>query len=459
MRPRNLPAGSALVITMIALLVFTVFAAGVCALSGATVQVAENQRQVNHALMSAQSGLELVRYYFNGVTIPGSVAPEDRLQRVAQELQSTLYDAGVYNVTVSYNDDAKTLTVPAVTLNSETAQTFSVTMGYGADYDTLAVTITGNSRHGQRHIQVDFSFATFGSTIFDFGIATKGPLRMQGNVDVEGYNENIEASVYIESYNDILALEMIGKSAIAGEVSIANPMGIADISNPSSICGDTGEAAYDHVHVGVPPSDFPSPCPANFEQHIDVVFDPASDPTENVTLTNIEIPADANPSFSGNCIIQGIMFVRNPNIVTFTGNAEIIGLIVADGCLDNPSPENQIQFQGTVNSYGVSELPDEGFSDLKEETGTFLLAPGFSVSFGGDFETINGVIAASGVEFFGNAGGVINGSVVNYSNTPMTLEGNTDLIFNRSGIEENPAGFEPTKVLQFIPTSYSEPML
>jgi hypothetical protein len=85
------------------------------------------------------------------------------------------------------------------------------------------------------------------------------------------------------------------------------------------------------------------------------------------------------------------------------------------------------------------------------------LAPGFSVCFGGNFQAINGVIAASGVQFFGNAGGTINGSVVNYGQTAMNLDGNTDLVFNRSGIAKNPAGFEPSKVLQFLPASYCEP--
>jgi hypothetical protein len=109
-----------------------------------------------------------------------------------------------------------------------------------------------------------------------------------------------------------------------------------------------------------------------------------------------------------------------------------------------------------VDSHSVSELPDQEFSELKQETGTFLLAPGFSVSFGGNFATINGVIAAGGVNFFGNAGGTINGSVVNYAETPMELDGNTDLIFNRSGTDKNPAGFEPSKILTFQPSSYSE---
>jgi hypothetical protein len=102
-------------------------------------------------------------------------------------------------------------------------------------------------------------------------------------------------------------------------------------------------------------------------------------------------------------------------------------------------------------------LEGEQFGFLQDQTGTLILAPGFSIRFGGDFSTVNGVIAASGIEFQGNAGGVINGSVINYSDACMTLDGNTDLIFNRSGTKKNPAGFEPQLNLQLASGGYYEP--
>ncbi|GAI47739.1 unnamed protein product, partial [marine sediment metagenome] len=98
------------------------------------------------------------------------------------------------------------------------------------------------------------------------------------------------------------------------------------------------------------------------------------------------------------------VYILPPNVVRFTGNTEITGIIVADGNLDSPSEQNRIEFLGTVNSNDISELPDnESFNDLKQESGTFMLAPGFSTYFGGNFDTLNGVIAASGISFHGNA--------------------------------------------------------
>jgi hypothetical protein len=38
----------------------------------------------------------------------------------------------------------------------------------------------------------------------------------------------------------------------------------------------------------------------------------------------------------------------------------------------------------------------------------------------------------------------------------MTLSGNSDLLFNRSGLDEVPAGFVPDIVLNYDRSSYSE---
>ncbi|MGI6271642.1 MAG: hypothetical protein ACOYLD_04750 [Anaerohalosphaeraceae bacterium] len=46
--------------------------------------------------------------------------------------------------------------------------------------------------------------------------------------------------------------------------------------------------------------------------------------------------------------------------------------------------------------------------------------------------------------------------MINYADAPMTLSGNSDLYFNRSGITEVPAGFEPEIILWRVPESYNE---
>jgi hypothetical protein len=441
--------GAALIVSMIFVLIFSALAVSLATVSGTNVQLANNQRQVNYALTSAQSGLEALRYYLTGIVVPGAVQPANRLSSVA---------AALTGLSASYNSSTHTITIPPRVIDSKSNQTFSATMSYGASYEIVELYVTGTGHDVTRRLKVGYYFENVGNSIFNFGIATRGPLRTQGSTEVEGLNERVEASVYIESLNSLLALDMIGKSEIAGDVSIVNPLANVAIGNSSSIGGDSGAAAEDHVFIGAPPSDFPAPNPGEFEPFVQNTFVKGTTPTSNTTLQNIRIPANSNPSFSGNVTINGVMFIETPNVVTFNGNTLITGVIVGDGTLDALSPSNTLQFLGTVESHDVNQLPNEGFAGLKEKKGTFLLAPGFGVSFGGNFATINGVIAASGVSFFGKAGGTINGSVVNYSDNTMTLEGNTNLTFNRSGADTNPAGFGPSKVLRFQPSSYSEVM-
>ncbi len=455
--------GVVLIISMIFVLVFSVLAVSMASLSGTNLQISDNHHKANSALSAATSGLEIMRYHLDGISIPESVLAEDRLATVATKLQNNLASAGMTNFTVSYNAATDTLTIAEVTLDSQSGQTFSATLiyAYPGNFDMVQMDTFGSSNQLNRKIRTNFNFTVVGNPIFEYGIVTKGALAMDGNVDVEGLNEDIEASVYIEGLSAIAtdALTMSGKSEIAGDVSIYNPSASVAVGDSSSVGGGAGDDAMDHIHIGVPLCEFPVPNVEHFESYVgDNTLDPTIDYTTitNITLENVRILAGTNPHFAGSTIIKGIMFVETPNIVEFSGNATIIGIIIGDGDLDAPSAENQLLFTGSLESQTVSELPDEGFDDIKEETGTFILAPGFSASFGGSFDTLNGTIAASGISFYGNAGGTINGSVLNYAETPMTMDGNTDLIFNSSGTAETPAGFEPYQVLDFVASSYSE---
>ena len=451
-------SGAVLIIAMIFLAAYVCISTSMLSMSSANAKIANNHKQSSVALTDAFSGMEVMRYWLEGVIVSGSVTESLRLSSVSTTLQNSLTNAGATSVSVSYDSTNEVLTVSNYTLNSSTGEMFTAVLNYGDDYDTIEIQVTGSNNGISKTIKNDFWFGPIGGSIFDYGIATKGPLHMTGNIDIDGYNEAIEASVYIESMASSIGLEMTGKSSVAGEVSIVNSSASADIGNASSIAGDKGSDAYDHVTIGADEADFPNPNPEIFESYIENTFVPGTTPTSNTILQNILIPANSDPTFSGNIVLLGLMYIEAPNVVTFSGNASITGLIVANGDVDNPSEDNKLKFTGNVSSKAVSKLDEnnESFDGLRDESGTFILAPGFSASFTGNFDTVNGVIAASGISFSGNAGGIINGSVVNYSDDPMTLNGNSDLVFNRSGIEATPSGFGPSKKLEFLPSTYEE---
>ncbi len=222
-------------------------------------------------------------------------------------------------------------------------------------------------------------------------------------------------------------------------------------------------AALTHVHPGATPSEFP---PMNTEPFISYATGlnghklGPTESTSGASYENLWIPANANPSFSGNMILKGVVYIETPNVVTFSGNLDITAIIVTDGRSDDNSGDNQINFTGNITCHPIDSLGQEAkFVGLHGQKGTFLLAPGFKASFGGNFGTLAGAIAANGLRFYGNAGGIVNGSIINYSDDPLEMTGNSDLRFNRSGRTGLPAGFVPRTVLQYDALSYSEPAL
>ncbi len=453
---KNRP-GAALIIEMIFVLIFSTLAVSMAALSGSNVQIADNHHKGNSARATAESGVEIVRFWINRVAMPGTTPTNEVYANIVTSLQSDLTANGISNITTTF--DGTTLSIPSVTLASNETFSASITQ---LNTDTIQINVTGISDTITRTIQANYNHSTRANSVFDFGIATRGSLHLAGNIELTGTNASIEASVYIESQNSNHALTITGNSQIAGNVSIVNPSANVDLhGGQAGIGGETGQDAIDnHVSFGVPPTEFPMPNPGYFEQYVVNTIDSSTDTTVDATFENVRILAGTNPIFSGNVTFNGIVFIETPNVVTFTGSTDLTGIIAGDGDWEDNSRTNQIRFFGNVDSYSVTDLPDEPqFAGIREETGTFLMAPGFNLSFGGNFDAVNGAIAGNGIKFFGNASGTINGSIINYADNQMNLSGNSDLFFNRSGTTEIPAGFIPEIVLQYDPSSYSEIIL
>ncbi|MHC4705088.1 MAG: hypothetical protein ACYTFQ_31445, partial [Planctomycetota bacterium] len=359
----------------------------------------------------------------------------------------------ISNITVADNGS-----IAPVTLETMNARAFAGHIAIQPDQpNVLNVHVTGSNDRIKHTIGVCYEIGPQRHPLFEYGIVTRGPLHLQGNTAVGGLNHGSEADVYIESAHHDHALSMRGPSSVAGDVHIVNPDAKASVSSSSSVGGERGrDAIASNVTIGAPEIEFPVMDIASLEGYAVNTFDPDTDTKQDMRLENIRIPANTNPHFSGNVILEGIVLIESPNVVTFTGNADITAIIIGDGDLvDSPSVENQIIFNGNVASHSVSEL-DETFGDLRQETGTFLLAPGFSTSFGGSFESLSGVIAANAVEFFGNASGDISGSVINYGQPPMSVSGSAGLVIDRFGGQEIPAGFEYVIVLGYLPASYTQ---
>jgi hypothetical protein len=460
--------GFVLAVSMIFMLVFSVLAVTVASKSNTNLQIANTHRKSDKSLAASQSGLEILRYHLTRISFAEAASPDDVVKIIKDNLAADL----PADMDISYSGD--TIRIAKYPLDPQQNTSFEAEMTWLAediqtyDDDMLEVKTTGYHKNTAgkeitRRVKADFDFGIRANQIFNYGVASRGPLSLEGNVDLDGVEVAVEASAYIEAAGWDTALSITGNSQIAGDVEIANPYADVDLQGgKASIGGETGdEAINNHVTKGVPPPEFPIANTDKFEKYVTTEINSTTDISSEDTYENVRIAPGTNPTFSSKVILNGVVFVETPNIVEFQGGAEITGIIVGDGDVADDSGTNQINFTGNVTSYDVSTLPDEPqFEGLREETGTFVIAPGFSVSFGGNFNTpLNGAIAANGVEFYGNAGGTISGSIINYADNQTTFTGNSDLYFNRSGIEEVPAGFEAsgTVDLTYDPNSYSEP--
>ena len=407
----------------------------------------------------AESGLDITRYWLSRVAFSGTTAPGNRFTTLATMLQNELNAAEMTNIVPVCN--GSTITFSHVPLNTSKHQWFSAVLT-NLDVDNMRLAVTGHNGSLSRTIQTNFIFGQRPNNVFDFGVATKGPLDLSGNIDMEGSNINIESNAYIETHQ-LLALSIIGNSHIAGNVKITNPLANVHLQGGhAGIGGVFGEAATQppYTEYGYPQTEFPEMVPSTFEHYVTSTLDPAVNTNSNLTLENIRIPAGRNPTFNGGVTLRGVIWIEQPNVVTFAGNTTVCAVIVGNGNPTDYSGTNSVTFSGSLTSLPVSALPQEPqFAGVRNESGTFFMGPGFKANFQGPFTTVSGAIAANGIEFGGSAGGTIYGSLINYSPNAMSCSGNNDLLFNRSGLTKVPAGFRPQVVLRYDPSSYSEGVL
>ncbi len=461
MNLRKFRNGSVLVTSMLVLVLVSAMAVALAGVGGANLQIASNQQHANQAFANAESGLEVMRFWLGRVKVPSSTPPEDYLNTIISLVRDDLQASSVTNLVV--NTDGS---IPEVTLDSVPGQTFSGQ--WSADPTNpaiLRVTARGTSGDMLRTIRVNFSIDPYRFPIFNYGMATKGPLQFVGNPTLTGAAQDWEADIYVESLSSLVAVEVSGNAQFDGDIDIGNPLANVDFQGDVKIGDDSGATAVDE-HVSVLEDDERPEFPVADVQHfLPYATGPVVNSTTDlsgasITLTNATIAAGTNPTFPGNVTIQGILYIEAPNIVTFTHNTTLLGMMVGDGDVNNPGT-NAIHFgdpanPSTPSNFASGPLPNGAeFDALRSELGSCILAPGFSVSFWKNFAAINGVVAASGLYFDANASATVNGTLISYSDEPVIVDGNISMNFDRASMVEIPAGFDLLRVLNYNRGSYA----
>jgi Tfp pilus assembly protein PilX len=445
--------GSALVTCTIVLVIVSVMAVSLAAVSGANLEVAVKQKEGNLAFSSSESGLEVMHYWLSRVRVPSLTPTSQYFSTIVALAQSDLAAHGITNFQV--NADGA---IPQVTLSSVTRQDFRGQWSPDASNPTiLQVTSSGTSGQAARTIGAQFTITPYRFPIFNYGIATKGPLVLKYNPKFLAATQGWEADIYVESDESAIAVD-IGKNAtLAGNLAIGNP-------DATVSCGGTLTMGGTLSHIAEEDRpEFPVPNVQHFLQYATgPVIGPATNLSSggSMTFANAVVAPNTNPVFATNVTLQGILYIKAPNRVTFAKNITVQGMIVAEGDVDNPGT-NQIRFgdpsdPSTPSNFSSGPYPAGAqFDALRQEQGSCILAPGFALSFNKNFSAINGVIAASGLYFANNASATVKGTLINYSEQGTVVERNINLTFDRSAMVEIPAGFDLYRVLQYNPSSYA----
>lgn len=442
--------GVTLVMCLIVMVVLLALGVGLAAMSGTNVQLAANQQKSSRALAAAESGLEVMRYWLGRVMMDATTPPSDYFQTIVGQVRQDLQYKNATDMKLGENG-----VLQPVSTNAAVGQSFSAQLSMNAgDPSILDVAVTGMYGQIRRTIRVGFDIAPYQHPIFNYGMATKGPIHFPNNPTTLTANDNWEADIYTESSGSAVAVHVGGNTNFDGDISVGNPSASVDFVGAVQIAGDVGQDAIDnHVSIGVEPVAFPEPDTGRFQQYATgPLVDPCTmDFTKSLTLTNATIPAGMNPTFDGTVTIQGVLIIEQPNVVNFNRNVELEGIMVGDG--STVATGNQINIAG---NFASTDYPaDSQFDAIRQEQGTSILTPGFDVSFTGNYSSIEGVVAAGSLYFSGNASAVLHGSLISYSDTPAVVEGNVSLTFDRANSVEIPAGFDTKRILAYDPSSYT----
>jgi len=420
--------------------------------SGSSMQSSRNYNSVIDARLTAEGGLEFILLKIGSMRLPSDTSeenfPEKMLAALSARLDGT---ANLNGLTCAI--DGSSVVIPWI--NLEDGRRFSTRFEW-ISQDHCRLTVEGQAKNLSRQISIDIGLIRKLPEVFDYGLASKGQITIAGNSRVIGVNDPSEASVLSATTLCLDSIHVDGNTVITGDIYTAGENTHVAISGNPTIAGTKDPNLYaDNIHMGVEVPEFPEVRTDHLAGLATNIVD-ASTNLKQPSFSNIRILANTNPTFSSDVVLNGIVYIEIPNRVHFEGKTTINGLVATEAGDYDPS-NCMLFFAGRAEAMGVEVLPDTPeFAAVKQEKGTFVLAPNFAVTFAGNFGAINGSIAASQLTFTGTAEGVVRGSVIGLDDRPTSVNGNVDIYVDRANAEPNPTGFAKTFALVPESSSYTE---
>lgn len=440
--------GAAYVLAVILLALFASLAAAMAAATNSNVRLSKNLTDVMRARLAAESGLSFAIRQVSALSLPSSTTTANVIANLAVALGARLNGtANLAGALVA--SGASVVNVPSIATDDGV---FTLSIVQNAD-GTLTLRSLGLCHNFRRTVAMDLALSPgHPNSAFNYGIASRGVISIGGSAQIRG---KTDASI-VSTAAGPMTVTVSGNAVIDGDISSVGPQTTVVIEGSPTIAGSQDpNVIATHVHFGVEPPAFPEVDTSIFSSLTTTVID-TNTGWHNPEYNNVLIKAGTNPNFSGDVTLNGVVFIEVPNNVSFTSKVTLNGLVATEQKAGASIDTCKLSFGGQVEAFGVEALTGSEFDAVKALTGTFIVAPGFDVSFAGQFTTINGTIAADRLTFSGQASGTVKGSVVGLADNPSSILGTVDIYIDRSGSSGGSAGFVIPMSLRVQPGTYKE---
>jgi len=187
--------GTALIISMIFVLIFSALAVSMATMSGNNLQLADNQHKVNTALCAAQSGLECSKYLAATVTLPSTgynyVTPAEAdntwtifCQHIQESALGGETPSAPTPFTDSFDSGYEIITAP-IDFGSTDVDFTMRFYRYDSNPHTIKLQATGTDHQVTKQITVDMEI-TKDAQVMNYAIASRGRMWVTGDSTIHG---------------------------------------------------------------------------------------------------------------------------------------------------------------------------------------------------------------------------------------------------------------------------------
>jgi hypothetical protein len=453
--------GYAAMMSMLFLVLFSSLAVGFYAQTNSSTQMAENDRRIALAQSASESGMDMMRYQLAHIVIPAGTPANQVIGVLATQLGANMNgtrNLGTDVVGLSNN----VIYVPAdhahsIKLDAAGQQSFQIVItAWGSDIvvrSTGAFKTTSSGSFGsglRRCITMDFTAKNIPSTSFDYGVASKGQIVVsKGTV---GASAGADGGVASLMSNLAIPSAITVMTTVTGDLNLLAGA-TATVALGASVGGTTNPVAIvsQHEHT-VDAPDFPVVDTSVYTGYAVNAYVPGAPVQQNIV-----IQPGTNPQFSAGDEVDGVMYVRSPNTVTFRGNFKLKGFIVFESAGD--STVNRLDFRGSVTTSPLP--PDSQFDSMRSVSGVAILASTAAVTMSGSADSsIRGNIMVGSLNYSGSATlNVDHGTIMTFNAGPNSAVFNTtkSVLFTATGQTNQPnTGVDYRTYFGPKPSTYQE---